>query len=46
VKGLKLSEAVQKFLDNPENPEWNLDENPWPSNQGCSGIRRNIMREK
>lgn len=47
VNGLKLSEAVQKFIDNPGKPEWNYDADPWPSNAGCSGIRTfsNLKKE-
>lgn len=47
VNGSKLSEAVQRFIDNPDNPEWLYDAGPWPSNAGCSGIRtfKNIRKD-
>ena len=33
-----VSEAIARFLKDPDNAEWNLDDEPWPSNKGCSGI--------
>lgn len=44
VGNLKVSEAVQRFIDNPQNPEWLYDAEPWPSNNGCSGIRAGNIR--
>ena len=39
-KGLKIYEAVGKFLANPEEAPWLLDEGQWPSsNTGCNGLR-------
>lgn len=38
VKGVGLAEAVQRFLDNPTEAPWLVDEDPWPSNSGCSGL--------
>lgn len=31
-------EAIQQFLDNPDNAPWHLDEVSWPYNSGCSGL--------
>ena len=30
-------EAIQQFLDDPDNAPWHLDQVPWPQNSGCSG---------
>lgn len=38
VKGVSLAEAVQYFINNPNSAPWLQDENPWPSNSGCSGL--------
>jgi hypothetical protein len=37
VKGVKLAEAVQKFIDDPMHPLWLEDDQSWPSNTGCNG---------
>jgi hypothetical protein len=29
---------LEKFLINPKNAQWLLDEFIWPGNQGCSGL--------
>ena len=37
--GLRLFEAIEKFLEDPNNAPWALDEGMWPtSNEGCNGI--------
>ena len=36
--GPMVYEAIQEFLDNPEEAPWYIDEQPWPSNSGCSGL--------
>lgn len=38
VNGLTLMKAIEKFLDNPNEAPWLLDEIVWPNNKGCSGI--------
>ena len=44
--GPMVSEAIKQFIDDPYNAPWYLDENPWPSNTGCSGIsRKNLQVE-
>ena len=30
-------QVVQEFIDNPKNAPWYMDQEPWPSNVGCSG---------
>ena len=37
--GLELYEAISKFLEDPDNAPWLLDEGQWPSNNtGCNGL--------
>jgi len=36
--GKMVHEAIQEFLDNPNNAPWYLDEVPWPYNTNCNGI--------
>ncbi len=31
-------EALRRFVQRPDSPEWLLDERPWPQNKGCSGL--------
>lgn len=35
--GPMVHEAIQQFLDDPDNAPWYLDEVDWPLNVGCSG---------
>ena len=41
VAGMMAYEAIEEFLRDPTHAKWNLDEQAWPSNQGCSGIPHN-----
>ena len=45
--GMELYEAVNKFLKNPENAPWLLDEGQWPTNNtGCNGVKTsNLVSE-
>ena len=45
--GTKLYEAVNKFLENPNDAPWHLDEGEWPNNNtGCNGIETyNLVSE-
>ena len=38
VSGQMVHEAIEKFMEDPENAEWHIEDEPWPSNKGCSGI--------
>ena len=35
--GLSLEAAIERFLHNPTDANWNLDRVPWPWNTGCNG---------
>jgi hypothetical protein len=38
--GIKLSDAVQAFLDNPTSGKHiYIDDYAWPANRGCSGLQ-------
>lgn len=41
VKGKMVYEALGEFLQNPDSAPWLVDEQPWPSNKGCSGLETN-----
>ena len=44
--GYKLYDAVTKFVEDPENAPWLLDEGLWPSNNtGCNGIPKSLKTE-
>ena len=38
VNDRTLMNAIERFLENPYEAEWLLDESIWPGNQGCSGL--------
>ena len=44
TNGLRIYEAIQKFLHDPTNPPWLLDQALWPTaNVGCNGLSSNNL---
>ena len=40
--GLTLNNAIDIFLQDPEQVPWLIEENTWPGNKGCNGMSRNM----
>ena len=39
VNGTQVYEAINKYLSDPINPPWLIDEGEWPdANKGCNGL--------
>lgn len=40
MKGYTVADAIQRFLNDPNHPDWLVDDGPWPTNAGCNGIAK------
>jgi hypothetical protein len=45
--GIKLSDAIKAFLENPSKNHIYIDDYGWPANKGCSGLQkvRNLQND-